>query len=365
MGSMWGNRLKISLFGESHGPGIGVVIDGLPAGQPVDQALLRRAAVRRAPGRTPWSTPRKEEDEAEILSGVYQERTTGAPLAAIIRNTDTRSRDYAELQKKPRPGHADLTGMARYRGFQDPRGSGHFSGRITAPLTFAGAICSQILQQQGIFIAAHLREIAGIEDRPFDPVNPDQMEYRCIADKDFPVLDDMAGEKMIAAVLKARDEENSVGGIVETIIWGLPAGLGDPMFGGLESRLSSLVYGIPAIKGLEFGTGFAAARMHGAEHNDVPYFQGKQIRFKTNHSGGIQGGISTGMPIVFRAAIKPTSSIARCQDTINLETRMNDTLCVEGRHDPCIAPRVVPVVEAAAAVFALDLLLDSAASFED
>ena len=353
MGSCWGQHLKISLFGESHGPGIGVVIDGLPSGHELDLAAIRRFALRRAPGRTPWSTPRQEADEAEILSGVFEGRVTGTPLAALIRNTDTRSADYRELQMKPRPGHADLTAMARYGGFQDPRGGGHFSGRLTAPLTFAGAVCSQILQARGVRLASHVYEIAGIRDEVFDPVRPDPERYNKLADKLMPVLDDTAGEAMAAAVAEARLAEDSVGGIVEAMIWGLPAGLGDPIFDGLESRLGSLILGIPAVKGLEFGSGFAAAGMRGSTHNDVPLVKDKAIRFRTNHSGGIQGGISNGMPLVFRVAFKPTPTIGREQQTINLATLTEDRLAAKGRHDPCIVPRAVPVVEAAAAIFAL------------
>ena len=357
MSSTWGQHLKISIFGESHGPGVGVVLDGLPSGHLLDLEAIRQFALRRAPGRAPWSTPRKEADEAEILSGVFEGRTTGTPLAALIRNTDTRSEDYRDLLARPRPGHADLTGSARYQGYQDPRGSGHFSGRLTAPLVFAGALCSQILLGKGVRLASHVYEIAGIPDEAFDPVNPDQTRLSGLAAKLMPVLDDQAGQAMAEAVEKARMSLDSVGGIVETMIWGLPAGLGDPMFDGLESRLSSLVMGIPAARGIEFGTGFAAARMQGSIHNDAPVIQGKAIRFKTNHCGGVLGGISNGMPLVFRVAFKPTASIGREQQTINLSTLTADTLVVKGRHDPCIVPRAVPAVEAAAAVFALDLML--------
>lgn len=357
MGSTWGQHLKISIFGESHGAGIGVVIDGLPSGHPLDLEAIRRFAARRAPGRTPWSTPRKEADEAEILSGVFEGHTTGAPLAALIRNTDTRSGDYQELSVKPRPGHADLTAAARYQGYQDPRGGGHFSGRLTAPLTFAGALCSQILAAKGIQVAAHALEIAGIRDEAFDPVQPDMTRIAGIADKMMPVLDDAAGQAMAAAVEEARMSTDSVGGIVEAMVRGLPAGLGDPMFNGLESRLSSLIMGIPAVRGIEFGTGFAAARMRASEHNDVPYIQGQGIRFRTNHCGGVLGGISNGMPLIFKVAFKPTPSIGKEQQTINLSTMADDHLIVKGRHDPCIVPRAVPVVEAAAAIFALDVII--------
>lgn len=357
MSSMWGKNIRISIFGESHGAGIGVVMDGLPPGYAIDLDYIRSFALRRAPGRNPWSTPRTERDEAEVLSGIYNGRTTGTPLAAIIRNLDTRSADYAALQAKPRPGHADLTGSARYLGYHDPRGSGHFSGRLTAPLTFAGAVCAQIIRTCGISTAAHISSINGVSDTAFAAAGPYLPEYGQLAEKTFPVLDDKAGAAMAAVVDKAKQDNDSVGGIVETGIWGLPAGLGDPMFDCLESRLAGLLLGIPAVKGVEFGDGFAAALMRGSEYNDNPFFQGGEIRFASNHSGGIQGGISNGMPIIFRVVIRPPASIGREQKTINLETMANDTIKVEGRHDPCIVPRVVPVVEAATALFVLDTLL--------
>ena len=357
MGSTWGRHLKISIFGESHGPGVGVVLDGLPSGLELDAGALRRFALRRAPGQAAWSTKRQEADEAEILSGVFEGRITGTPLAALIRNSDTRSGDYRDLVLKPRPGHADLTGMARYGGFQDPRGSGHFSGRLTAPMVFAGAVCSQILQSKGVRLASHVYEIAGIRDTSFDSVKPDIDRLAAVADKPLPVIDDTAGQAMADAIEAARMAADSVGGIVEVMIYGLPAGIGDPMFESLESQLAGLVFGIPAVRGIEFGTGFAAAGMTGSTHNDVPVIQGKAIRFKSNHSGGILGGISSGMPVVFRVAFKPTASIGREQQTINIETMTEDRLAVKGRHDPCIVPRAVAVVEAAAAIVALDAMI--------
>lgn len=358
MSSIWGQNLKISLFGESHGPAIGVVIDGLPAGHELDREAIDRFMQRRAPGRTAWSTPRQESDAIEILSGVYQGRTTGTPLLGLIRNTDTHSGDYAELAAKPRPGHADLTGSLRYGGFADPRGGGHFSGRLTAPLTFAGALCSQILAGWGVWLAAHALQIAGISDDPFDAVNPDPAQLAGLAGKPMPVLNDAAGAAMAEAVGRARALADSVGGIVEAMIVGMPAGLGDPIFDGLEARLGSLLLGIPAAKGVDFGAGFAAARMTGSSHNDAPFYTDQgQVSRRTNHGGGIEGGISNGMPIVCRVAFKPTPSIGREQETVNLATGQEDRLSIKGRHDPCIVPRAVPVVEAAAAVFALDLLL--------
>ncbi len=357
MSSIWGQHLKISIFGESHGAGTGVVLDGLPSGQLLDIEGIRAFARRRAPGQNAWSTNRQEADEAEILSGVYEGRVTGTPLAAVIRNGDTRSADYQASIIKPRPGHADLTGLARYHGFGDPRGGGHFSGRLTAPLCFAGAVCSQLLAAKGVRVVSHIYEIAGIRDTAYDAVEPDIDALAAVASKPLPIIDDGAGQAMIAAIEQAQQRSDSVGGIVETMIWGLPAGIGDPMFDGLESRLTSLLFGIPAVRGVEFGAGFAAASMTGLAHNDVPTIKGRAIRFKTNHAGGITGGISNGMPIVFRVAFKPTPSIAQEQQTINLQTMTEDTLVIKGRHDPCIVPRAVPVVEAAAAIVALDAMI--------
>ncbi len=358
MSSTWGNLLKISIFGESHGPGIGVVIHGLPSGHALDLEDIRAFMRRRAPGQTAWSTPRQEKDEPEILSGLFEGRTTGTPLMALIKNTDTRSGDYSDLLTKPRPGHADLTGMARYQGFNDPRGSGHFSGRLTAPLVFAGAVCRQILQARKIEIVSHILEIAGIRDLPVDTASPDLALLKSLQHKPLPVLSDTVAEAMQTAILEAKNTLDSVGGIVESLIVGLPAGIGDPIFDGIESRLGSILFAIPAVKGVEFGDGFAMAKRRGSTNNDSPVFKGQAIRFATNHGGGADGGISNGMPVVFKVAFKPTASIGREQATINLHTLQPDTLVVRGRHDPCIVTRAVPVVEAAAAIATLDLLLE-------
>ncbi|MGI6546700.1 MAG: chorismate synthase [Fastidiosipilaceae bacterium] len=361
MGSVWGKRLRVSLFGESHGKGIGVVLDGLPPGERIDVDELRAYTARRAPGRVPWSTKRVEHDVPEILSGYYQGKTTGTPLAAVIRNTDTRSADYSDLRALPRPGHADLTGLMRYKDANDPRGGGHFSGRVTAALTFAGALADQILKRRDIMIAAHIHSIADIRDADVNPADPDRKALRAVRDKLFPVLDDMRGERMALAVEAARMETDSVGGVVECLAWGFPAGVGDPMFDGIEPHMASLIFGIPSVKGVEFGAGFAAAGNRGSQNNDSPRFTGepphRSIRMETNNSGGIDGGISNGMPIVVRVGFKPTASISQRQDTVNLETMENDTLIIRGRHDPCIVPRAVPVVEGAVALSLLDQML--------
>ncbi len=352
MSSMWGSNIRISLFGESHGNGIGVVIDGLPSGEFIDLEQVTRHMQRRMPGGKAWATSRKEADAFEILSGFYREKTTGTPLCAIIRNTDTHSKDYDKLATLPRPGHADLTGFARYNGANDPRGGGHFSGRIMAPLTFAGAVAAQILERRGILVRGHIYEIAGISDTPYDPMTIPES----VAGKEFPVLSDEAGDKMQEAILQAKMSLDSVGGIVECLAAGFPAGIGSPIFGGIESRMGSILLGIPAMKGVEFGRGFGVARANGSTNNDSPRVTDKGIRMQSNNGGGIDGGISNGMPILVRCAFKPTPSIAREQDTINLETMQNEKLSITGRHDPCIVPRAVPVVESACAIALLDLM---------
>ena len=357
MSSMWGNKIRISLFGESHGPAIGVVVDGLPSGVELDLEQIAAQMRRRAPGNFPWSTTRKEADEPEVLSGFFNGKTCGTPLAAIIRNTNTRSVDYSDLVTKPRPGHADLTGQIRYQGANDPRGGGHFSGRITAPLTFAGAICMQILKARGITVSARIFEIAGIHDAV---VEESAYPFQ-IAEKDFPVVDDAQGDLMKAAIAQAFANRDSVGGVVEAVAVGFPAGIGDPFFDRVESRLGHMMLSIPASKGVEFGRGFAVAKSIGSDNNDNPYVsEDGSIRRRTNHAGGIEGGISNGMPIVLRCAFKPTASISKEQDTVNLATGQNEKLEVHGRHDPCLVPRAVPVVESAMALVLLDMLQNQA-----
>lgn len=353
MSSTYGENLKLSIFGQSHGAGIGMTLDGIPAGLPVDLDVLQTFLNRRAPGQNDWSTPRREEDRPEFLAGLLDGFTCGAPIAAVIYNKNTRSGDYANLKDCPRPGHADYTAQIKYGGFQDTAGGGHFSGRLTAPLCIAGGLCKQWLEDMGIEIHAHIAAIAGISDTPIDPVNP---QVGAIP-TDFPVLDAEAGQKMREAIAAARSEGDSVGGTVECIVTGLPAGLGEPMFGGIEGRIAQIVYGVPAVKGVEFGAGFAAAAKRGSENNDDYTMENGEIRTLTNNAGGILGGITNGMPVVFRAAIKPTPSISRQQQSVSLSKGENADLIVKGRHDPCIVPRAVPVIEAAAAVAIFDLIL--------
>lgn len=357
MSSTYGESLKLSIFGQSHGNAIGMTLDGIPAGLAVDTEALQEFLNRRAPGQNDWSTPRKEEDRPEFLSGLLDGYTCGAPIAAMIRNTNTRSSDYANLKNAPRPGHADYTAQIKYGGYQDAAGGGHFSGRLTAPLCIAGGLCKQWLETMGIRIGAHLKSVAGIEDRSFDPMNPELDEVFA----DFPVLDQNAGAAMREAVADARKELDSVGGIIECAITGLPVGLGEPMFGGMESRIAQIVYGIPAVKGLEFGAGFGAAAMRGSENNDDFSVAEGKTATRTNHAGGILGGITSGMPLIFRTAIKPTPSIAKQQQTVTDGNTV--ALEIKGRHDPCIAPRAVPVVEAAAAIAVFDAILSQDTSY--
>lgn len=351
MSSFYHGAIELSIFGQSHSPAIGVTVAGLPAGFAIDMDELTAFLRRRAPGRNAWSTPRKEADAPEFLSGLVGNVTCGAPLCAVIRNTNTRSQDYNNLIDIPRPGHADFTAQEKFRGFQDVAGGGHFSGRLTAPLCIAGGICKQYLKQQGIDVFARIDAIAGIEDTSAFTKPVDQ--------KDFPVTDDEMAEQMKSAIAQARSEEDSVGGIIRCVVTGVPAGLGEPMFGGLENRISQLVFAIPAVKGLEFGLGFEAAKLRGSENNDAYRAENGKIVTETNHCGGILGGISNGMPIVFRAAVKPTPSIGKAQRSVSLSAMQNAELHIQGRHDPCIVPRAVPCMEAAAAIAIFDAMLES------
>ena len=357
MSSEFGNIIRVSVFGQSHGKAIGVVVDGLPAGEAIDLEELQRFLDRRRPGTGPLSTARKETDVPEFLSGLEGGKTCGAPLCAVIKNADQHSKDYGELADKPRPGHADFTAWAKWGGHADMRGGGHFSGRLTAPLCVAGGIAKQILARRGIFVGAHLASVAGIPDRPF-PLYPTAALFSEIAAKPFPVLDEAAGERMRAAILDAKNDLDSVGGVIECAATGLPPGLGDPMFGGVENRLAAALFGIPAVKGVEFGEGFRAAELRGSENNDPFTVEDGEIRAESNRAGGILGGITTGMPLVLRAAVKPTPSIGRPQKTVRLSRMEAAELAIHGRHDPCVAHRAVPVAEAVTAAVLLDMLLE-------
>ena len=358
MSSTWGRNIRISVFGESHGPGIGVVLDGFPAGLELDMDKLKDEMARRRPGTGKHATTRSEADQVEILSGVYNGRTNGAPLCGIIRNTDTKSGDYTDLQILPRPGHADYTGRVRYQGFNDPRGGGHFSGRLTAPLVFAGEICRQFLETRGITVGSHIQSIHDVIDCPFDPCRVGEAELDMLRTMAVPVNDRSCIQVMLDAVEDARLGMNSLGGVVETAVVGLAPGIGSPMFQNVEARLSSMLFSIPAVKGVEFGDGFSLSAMTGFEANDAFYMDNGRVRTRTNHSGGVNGGITNGMPVVFRVVVKPTASIILEQDKVNLETAEDAKLSIKGRHDPCIVIRAVPVLDAATAIVIADLLLD-------
>ena len=357
MSSEFGKLLRVSVFGQSHGKAIGVNIDGLPAGEPIDLEELYAFMARRKPGKSPLSTARKEADMPVFLSGLENGVTCGCPLCAIIENSDQHSSDYSELADKPRPAHADYTAHVKWGGHADMRGGGHFSGRLTAPLCIAGGIAKQLLARRGIYVGAHLASI-GTEDDTAFPLHPTKELFDSVAAKTFPVLDDQAGEKMQAVILKARQNLDSVGGIIECAAIGLPAGLGDPMFEGIENRLAAALFGIPAVKGVEFGLGFGSARLFGSENNDPFIIESGEIATATNRSGGILGGITNGMPVTLRVAMKPTPSISKPQQTVSLSAQENAELMIRGRHDPCIAHRAVPVVEAVTATVILDLLLE-------
>ena len=354
MSSMTGNKIKISVFGQSHSEGIGVVIDSLPAGKKIDLEKVYQFMERRAPGRSILSTQRKEADKPEILSGLVNGVTCGVPLCAVIRNTNTRSADYNNIADTPRPSHADFSGFMRYNGFNDVAGGGHFSGRLTAPLCFAGAVCMQVLEEMGIKIQAHILKIKDVSDESFNPVSVAEMN---IGKKPFPVINEKAGEKMRAEIDKARLDCNSVGGIIECAVTGLRAGFGNPMFDGVENMLAKNIFGIPAVKGIEFGNGFGAAGLFGSENNDDFCIENGEIKTVTNNSGGINGGITNGMPIIFRAAFKPTPSIYKEQNSVSIKDKTEKKLKIEGRHDPCIVPRAVPVVEAVTAFTILDMIM--------
>ena len=356
MSGQWGKKVKYSIFGESHGRGIGITIDGLPSGIKLDMDLINNEMQRRSPGRDEFSTKRKEGDNVQILSGYFNGYTTGTPLCGVIFNENQNSKDYDKLKDLARPGHADFTGKIKYSGFNDYRGGGHFSGRITAPLVFAGAIAKQILAEKGILIGSHILSIENVFDSYFDGANLKKQILVDVLKKNFPVLDDLKGEEMKSIILKAKEETDSVGGIIEATILNLPCGLGEPFFDSIESNLAQLLFSVPAVKGVEFGMGFEITKLRGSQANDVPYMDNGSVLTKTNNNGGINGGISNGMPIVFRVAMKPTPSIAKPQNTIDMVTGENSEVSVTGRHDPCIVLRALPVIEACAAMSILDFI---------
>ncbi len=349
MSSICGKYVHLSLFGQSHAEAVGMTLDGLPAGIQIDRSRLQRFLNRRAPGRNSWSTTRREEDVPEFICGLKNDTTCGAPLTVIIRNKNTRPEDYSQLEILPRPGHADYAAQLKYHGYQDVSGGGHFSGRLTAPLCVAGGILLQELERKNISVRARIHSIGTVvDDSPF---------ISSVADRVFPAVDDKTAAQMQNVIMSAKENGDSVGGIIECVIEGMPGGYGEPIFDGAESRFAQVLFAIPAVKGVEFGSGFKAAEIPGSQNNDAFCIcEDGKIGTLTNQAGGILGGITNGMPIVFRVAFKPTPSISRTQQSVNLKTMKIESLCLEGRHDPCIVPRAVPVVEAAAAFVTYDLL---------
>lgn len=356
MSGMWGSKIKLSIFGESHGNAIGITIDGLPAGFSIDMDKIMMEMARRAPGKSSLSTPRKESDIPEILSGYFEGKTTGTPLCAIIRNSNTKSKDYSKLKDVMRPGHADYTGVVRYKGFNDYRGGGHFSGRITAPLVFAGAICKQILEVKGIIVSAHINSIGKIKDCSFLESDISDELLNSFKENELPLINTKLEDEMRQEILSTRSSGDSIGGTIECAILGVSPGIGDPFFDSVESTLAHLMFSVPAVKGIEFGKGFDISKMRGSEANDEYYLENGNIKTKTNNNGGILGGITNGMPIIFNVAIKPTASIFKEQNTVNIVTMEETTLCIEGRHDPCIVQRALPVIEAVAAIGITELM---------
>ena len=353
MSNTLGERFRVQIFGQSHSPMIGAVIEGVPTGVVPDMDFISAFMARRAPGGA-LSTARREADVPRIVSGLNERgETCGAPLCALIANGDARSRDYDSLRDAPRPGHADYTAWVKFAGHNDIRGGGQFSGRLTAPLCFAGALALQLLKDRGVAVRARVHSVAGIEDAPVDLRHP-PMDGLC--EGPLPCVDPMAARRMADAIEAARAEGDSVGGVVECFATGLPAGLGEPMFDGVENQIARALFGIPAVRGVEFGLGFAAAALRGSAHNDPFRMDGGRVVTDGNHHGGALGGITSGMPLVVRAAFKPTPSIAREQATVSLSRREDIPLSIQGRHDPCIVPRAVPVAEAAVACVLLDLI---------
>lgn len=356
MSSDIGVKFRTTVFGESHGPAIGAVIDAPPAGYKINFDEILTQVKRRAPGQDPSATSRKETDVPEFLSGLLDGVTTGAPLAFIIRNSDQHSNNYDNIAVRPRPSHADYAANVRFNGFNDVRGGGNFSGRLTAPLTVAGAVARQILKKHGITIGGHVSFVGNVMDEPFDPVNVSEAMLDDLSHRYFSTINNDVGQQMADEIASAKANGDSIGGEVEIAVTGLPAGIGSPTIRGLENVISQAIFAVPAVKGVEFGEGFGFASMLGSEANDQMYYDENTVKCKSNHNGGITGGISNSMPLIIRAAIKPTPSIAKPQSTVNLSTKTNDTLVIEGRHDPCIVPRALPAIEAAVAIALVDLL---------
>lgn len=357
MSGTFGKKAKITIFGESHGVSIGCVLDGLPPGLELDLEFIKEEMRRRMPGKNKLSTARQEKDEFIIQSGLFEGKTTGTPLCAVIPNSDQHSKDYSILKDVMRPGHADYSGRVHYQGYNDYRGGGHFSGRLTAPLVFAGAVAKLMLKQYGVAVGAHVASVCGVEDKMFNPMGESTDTFNDLRSLEFPVLDEVQGALMQEKILEAKSSLDSVGGTIECMAINLPVGIGQPFFESLESRLSHALFSVPAVKGVEFGLGFAFAEMHGSEANDQMHWEDDKVKCFTNNNGGIVGGITNGMPMMFKVVIKPTPSIARAQKTVNITDKTDTTLEINGRHDPCIVQRAVPVIEAVTAWTIMDMML--------
>lgn len=358
MSYSFGKNFKVTLFGQSHSEDLGIVIDGISAGYKINKDLIRKNLERRRPGKNKFSTARKEDDDFKIVSGEVEGITCGAQLCALIENKDQRSKDYDNLKDRPRPSHADYPAYVKFKGFNDIRGGGQFSGRMTAPIVIAGSIAEDLLLKRGIKIYSRIKSIGQASDIDIN-LNKIGEEKLCdLKNEDFPVFDNEAREKMQEEILKAKEDGDSIGGIVETFVLNMPAGIGEPFFDSLESVISHAVFSVPGIRGIEFGSGFEAAKMHGSSHNDEYYYENGEVKTRTNNHGGIIGGLSSGMPIIFRTAVKPTSSIAKTQNTISLKDKKNVNLKIIGRHDPSIVPRALVAIEMITALAILDLVME-------
>ncbi|MGY0394440.1 chorismate synthase [Fusobacterium sp. SYSU M8A802] len=364
MGANWGQTIRLSIFGESHGKAIGINIDGLPAGIEIIDEYIEREMQRRAPGKNRFSTQRKESDGYEILSGIYEGRTTGAPMCIIIRNEDKKSKDYSDLKIMMRPSHSDYPAYIKYRGYNDVRGGGHFSGRITAPIVFAGTIAKIILAQKNIYVGAQITSIKEIEIERLTKEELNKEVFEKLANKEMAIIDEKKIQEVKAEIEKARITGDSVGGTISCYAIGVPSGVGEPFFDSLESTIAHLAFSIPAVKGIEFGSGFDITRYYGSEVNDQYHYNNGKVETLTNNNGGILGGISNGMPISFKVAIKPTPSISKEQNTVNIRSEENCKLLIEGRHDPCIVPRAVVVIEAIMAIALLDKIFENGGKYE-
>lgn len=359
MSGSWGRNTKLTIFGESHGPAVGMVLDGIMPGLKLDMDFIRSQMRRRAPGRDRLSTSRMEEDEVEFLSGIFDGNTTGTPIAMIIRNRNANPEDYSDQKKIFRPSHADHTGWTKYKGFNDSRGGGHFSGRLTAGIVCAGAIALQALEKNGIFLASQIVGVGSVKLRESKAIDITVEDLKKLRNMEFPVLDNELADRMQEEIIRAKLENDSVGGLVETVVIGVKSGFGDPFFDSVESVISSLLFSIPSVKGVEFGEGFNLAGMRGSQASDELFYNGNEISYYSNNNGGILGGITNGMPIVFRVSVKPTASIGQTQRTVDVESGKDTTFEIKGRHDPCIVRRIAPIIESAAAIGILDILAES------